>query len=83
MSSNFFFLAQQLESSYGRVWPEMPGIRYEWEATVRRALTCHYRKIGFISGFKAVVAGRHSDVEPSFLDRAKARWEGRYGRNTP
>jgi hypothetical protein len=28
MSSDFFLLAQQLESSYGRVWSEMPGIRY-------------------------------------------------------
>jgi hypothetical protein len=61
---------------------ERAGLVAEWEATVHRALSCHYRKIGFISGFKAVVAGRYSDVEPSFLDRAKARWEERYGRNT-
>jgi hypothetical protein len=37
MSSDFFLLAQQLESSYGRVWSEMPGIRYH-ETTVPKAV---------------------------------------------
>jgi hypothetical protein len=35
MSSNFFLLAQQLESSYGRVWSEMPGIRYSRRPEIR------------------------------------------------
>ena len=54
----------------------------EWEATVQQVRACHYRKTGFLSGFEAVAAGSRPDGQPSFLDRAKTRWSGRYRSST-
>jgi hypothetical protein len=34
-------------------------------------------KKGFMAGFEDIVAGAPKQVEPSFLDRAKARWPGK------
>jgi hypothetical protein len=34
----------------------------------------HHRKTGFMPGFEAMVEGSGDGVEPSFLERAKARW---------
>jgi len=36
-----------------------------------------FRKKGFMVGFKDIVAGAPKQVEPSFLERAKARWPKR------
>jgi hypothetical protein len=37
----------------------------------------HHRKSGFMLGFERLVAGIGPSDEPSFLERAKARWSER------
>ena len=34
----------------------------------------HYRKVGFIREFEKVVTGVTPELEPSFLEKARARW---------
>jgi hypothetical protein len=36
-----------------------------------------HRKTGFMSGFEEIVAGSGPSEKPSFLERAKARWDSR------
>jgi len=55
------------------------GLAAEWEQTVRQVRADHRRKTGFLSGFEAVAAGAGQKKQPSFLERAKARWGGRLG----
>ena len=55
------------------------GLSAEWEKTVRQVCAAHYRKSGFISGFQALAAGAKRSEQPSFLERAKARWGERHG----
>jgi uncharacterized Zn finger protein len=55
------------------------GRAVEWEKTVRQVCTQHYRKTGFIGGFQALAAGAKRAERPSFLERAKARWDERHG----
>jgi hypothetical protein len=55
------------------------GLAAEWEQTVRRICTLHYRKTAFISGFQALAAGAKHRDRPSFLERAKAGWGERHG----
>lgn len=50
------------------------GLAAEWEQTVGRVCTAHYRKTGFIDGFRAVIARTRQSDRPSFLELAKARW---------
>lgn len=57
------------------------GLAAEWEQTVRRVCSLHYRKAGFISGFQALAAGAKRGERPSFLERAKTRWSERHGRD--
>lgn len=57
------------------------GLAAEWEQTVRRVCSLHYRKTGFISGFQALAAGAKRGERPSFLERAKTRWGERHGRD--
>jgi len=56
---------------------ERAGLASEWEQTVSRVRVDHHRKKGFLSGFERLVAGAGPSDEPSFLERAKARWGGR------
>ncbi|MEK7407066.1 MAG: DUF6880 family protein [Acidobacteriota bacterium] len=60
---------------------ERVGLAAEWEETVRRVRACHHRKTGFMSGFEVLAAGSGRGDQPSFLERAKARWGGRHGRD--
>jgi hypothetical protein len=57
------------------------GLTAGWEETVRQVRACHHRKTGFMSGFEALAAGSGPGDQPSFLERAKARWGGRQGRD--
>jgi len=57
------------------------GLIAEWEETVRQVRAAHHRKTGFITGFEALAAGSGPGDQPSFLERAKARWGGRRGRD--
>lgn len=55
------------------------GLPAEWEQTIRCVFTAHYRKIGFIAGFKVLASGTSCVDQPSsFVERAKARWGARY-----
>jgi hypothetical protein len=53
------------------------GLSTDWEQTVRRVCSLHYRKTGFISGFQALAAGAKHSERPSFLEHAKMRWDER------
>lgn len=53
------------------------GLEAEWHKTVRQARADHHRKSGFLPDFERLVAGHGPSDEPSFLDRAKARWRAR------
>jgi len=55
------------------------GLVAEWDKTVSHVCAEHHRKTGFISGFESLVAGSGPSEQPSFLERAKARWGGRQG----
>jgi hypothetical protein len=55
---------------------ERAGLVAEWEKTVSEVRADHHRKAGFMSGFDRLVAGAGPSDEPSFLERAKARWSG-------
>ena len=53
------------------------GLAAEWEETVRQVRSSHRRKTGFMPGFEAVATGAGHKEQPSFLERAKARWGGK------
>ena len=61
---------------------ERAGLEVGWERTVRIVSDRHFRKTGFISGFRAVVSGAYPTEPPSFLGRAKENWRKRYGSPT-
>ena len=46
----------------------------DWQAVVADVRKRHFRKKGFMAGFEDIVDGTPKQVEPSFLERAKARW---------
>lgn len=54
---------------------ERAGLAAEWEAIVREVRSSHHRKTGFMPGFEALAAGARPDNQPSFLERAKTRWD--------
>jgi hypothetical protein len=54
------------------------GLVDEWEKTVRNVREDHHRKTSFISGFERLIAGRGPSQEPTFMERAKARWSARH-----
>ena len=61
---------------------ERAGLTVEWQRTVRIVSDRHFRKTGFISGFRAVVSGTYNAEPPSFLERAKDNWRKCYGSPT-
>jgi hypothetical protein len=46
----------------------------DWQAVVADVRKRHFRKKGFMAGFEDIIAGAPKQVEPCFLERAKARW---------
>jgi|GEM_PF-6770323 len=50
------------------------GLDASWQAVVADVRKRHFRKKGFMAGFEDIVVGVPKQVEPSFLERAKARW---------
>lgn len=56
------------------------GLNADWQAVVADVRKRHFRKKGFMAGFEDIVLGAPKQVEPSFLDRAKARWPGQPNR---
>lgn len=53
---------------------EQAGAQAEREETVARIRAEHRRKIRFIAGFEALIAGQGLRGQPSYLERAKARF---------
>ncbi len=53
---------------------EMAGLSSNWTLVVNRVRTVHRRKLGFMSQFEELVAGRGPGSKPSFLERARAKW---------
>jgi Family of unknown function (DUF6880) len=45
-----------------------------WDQLVDQVRTNHYRKAGFIREFEKVAAGMTPEREPTFLEKARARW---------
>ncbi len=45
-----------------------------WDQLVDQVRANHYRKVGFIREFEKVVTGVTAEREPSFLEKARARW---------
>lgn len=58
-----------------RCW-EKAGLDAQWQSLVDEIFADHRRKSSFIGGFERLARGGARDVEPSFLDRARARWNG-------
>jgi hypothetical protein len=56
---------------------ENAGLAGEWQEVVDKMRSEHRRKTGFMAGFEEIVAGSGPSEEPSFLERAKARWSAR------
>ena len=54
----------------------------ELEKMISHVSSFHFRKTGFIRGFQASAAGAKHIEEPSFLERAKARWAERHGNHS-
>ncbi len=50
------------------------GLNADWQALVADVRERHFRKRGFMPWFEDIVSGVPKHVEPSFLERAKARW---------
>jgi hypothetical protein len=51
------------------------GLKADWEALVAEIRELHSRKRGFMSGFDPIVSDAPKRVEPTFLERAKNRWQ--------
>jgi hypothetical protein len=54
---------------------EKAGLEPVWLETVENVMNNHARKYNFMPGFKRVVEGKGPSTEPSFIERAKTRWE--------
>ena len=56
------------------------GLAADWEDAVRQIRADHYRKTAFMAAFESVSADGGHQEPPSFLERAKDRWDvGRGG----
>lgn len=53
---------------------EMAELSANWTLMVNRVRTAHRRKLGFMSQFVELVAGRGPSSKPSFLERSRAKW---------
>jgi tetratricopeptide (TPR) repeat protein len=56
---------------------ERAGLPGEWQRLVDEIQTEHRRKTGFVVDFLRMAEGAGLRAQPSFLDRAKARWSQR------
>jgi tetratricopeptide (TPR) repeat protein len=50
------------------------GLVKKWNAVIAEVRASHQRKAGFMSDFERLVTGHGPSDEPSFLERARARW---------
>ncbi len=54
---------------------EIADLESAWLDTVEAVRAAHYRKYSFMPGFEEIVAGKGPSTCPSFLERAKERWQ--------
>lgn len=47
----------------------------EWDETAAQLRVEHKRKLGFMQGFERLLAGAPAVRQPTFLERAKAKWQ--------
>ena len=50
------------------------GLPDRWDQFVDQVRANGYRKAGFIREFEKVAAGMTPEQEPTFLEKARARW---------
>jgi hypothetical protein len=50
------------------------GLGDRWSILAAEIRRNHFRKSGFMPGFEAIVAGKRTRVEPSFLEKARGQW---------
>jgi hypothetical protein len=50
------------------------GLAEQWDAAVSEIRRDHRRKHGFLHGFELLAAGKAENRRPSFLERARRRW---------
>ncbi len=62
---------------YARRCFERAGNEDERSKTVRQVRADHHRKSSFMPGFERLIEGTGPSDEPSFLERAKARWSAK------
>jgi hypothetical protein len=55
------------------------GREPEWRSLVAEIRAAHHRKRNFMPGLDRLASGRRSADQPSFLERARQRWEQRVG----
>ena len=48
----------------------------EWQRVVAQVRREHSRKLGFMDDFERLVTGEGPSSEPTFIERARSRWEG-------
>jgi hypothetical protein len=56
---------------------ERAGLLREWEVLAADLRGAHHRKAGFMADFERLAAGHTPSEAPSFLERARRRWEVR------
>lgn len=49
-------------------------LEHKWEALALEIRRDHFRKSSFMPGFNAIIAGKRTHMESSFLDKARWRW---------
>ena len=53
---------------------EKAGAQAEWQKIVAKVRSEHQRKTGFVNRFEAIASGQRPSEQPSYLERAKARF---------
>lgn len=72
-SKHYGAALEQLETARDILLAE--GRTGEWEDIVSQIRERHRRKTSFMPGFERLVSGHRSGDEPSFLDKARKKWE--------
>jgi uncharacterized Zn finger protein len=67
---------EHAKNCYGKA-----GLDADWKSVVADIRERHYRKKGFMAGFEAIISDAPKRVEPTFLERAKARWPSKKSAN--
>jgi hypothetical protein len=58
------------------------GREVEWRSLVSEIHAAHHRKSAFMPGLQRLAAGWRSAAQPSFMERARQRWDARLAGRT-